>query len=88
MLNRFEAYCHDNRWFFREIVTCCRDIGNYKNPTISQHINIDFLEILDDHKAKTESFYNNVTNNDNVINKNDISLSVYDDHSMINNKVS
>ena len=46
------------------------------------------LETLDDHEAKTESFYNNVTHNDNVINKNDITLSVNNDHSMINDKVS
>ena len=42
------------------------------------------METLDDHKAKTESFYNN----DDEINKNDITLSVNDDHSMINDKVS
>ena len=46
------------------------------------------METLDDHEAKTESCYNNVTNNDNVINKNDIALSVNNDHSMINDKVS
>ena len=28
-LNRFEASYYDNRWFFCDIVTCCRDIGNY-----------------------------------------------------------
>ena len=69
---------------FGDIVTCCRDIGNYKNPTISQHINIGFLETLDDHEAKTESFYDNVTNNNDAINKSNIMLSFNDDHSMIN----
>ena len=51
-------------------------------------MNIDLLKILDDHDAKTESFYNTVCNNDNIINKNNITLSVNDDHSMINDKVS
>ena len=46
------------------------------------------METLDNHEAKTKSFYNNVTNNDNVINKNDITLSVNNDHSMINHNVS
>ena len=45
------------------------------------------METLDDHKAKTESFYN-LTNHDDVINKNDIALSINNDHSMINDKVS
>ena len=74
--------------FFWDIVTCCRDIGNNKNPTISQHINTDFLEALDDKEAKTESFHNNITNNGDVINKNEIILSVNDDHSTINDKMS
>ena len=46
------------------------------------------METLDDHEAKTKSFYDNVTNNDDVINKYDIALSIDDDHSMINDKVS
>ena len=62
-------------------------MGNDKNPTVSQQINIDLLEALDDHEAKTESFYN-LTNNDDVISENDIALSVNNDHSMINDYVS
>ena len=30
LLYRFEASYYDNRWFFHDIVTCCRDIGNIK----------------------------------------------------------
>ena len=46
------------------------------------------METLDGHQAKTESFYNNVSVNNKVVNKNDISLSVNIDHSMINDKIS
>ena len=67
-----------------DIVTCCKDTGNYKNPTISQQINIDLLETLDDLEAKTESSYNNVTNNDDVKKNYHIALSVNDDYSIIN----
>ena len=38
LLSRFETSYYNNRWFFCVIVTCCRDVGNYKNPTISQQI--------------------------------------------------
>ena len=51
---------------------------------MTQHINIDFLETLDDHKVISTFIYNNVTNNDDVINKNDIILSVNDDYFTIN----
>ena len=73
---------------FWDIVICCRHIENYKNPTISQHIKIDLLESIGDHEAQTESFYNNVTNNDDLINKNDVTLPVNNDHSTINDNVS
>ena len=58
-----------------------------QNPNISPQTNIDLLETLDDNEAKTESFYN-LSNNDNVINKNDIALSVNYAHSMINDNAS
>ena len=85
LLSWFEASCYDNKWFFCDIVTCCRHIG--KSPTTSQLINIDLLENLDDHEAKTKSFHNNVTNNDNIINTNNITFSVNNDHSMINDNM-
>ena len=87
MLNRFEASYYYNRWFFCDVVICCRDIGNYKNTTISQQINKDLLETLENHEAKMESFYN-LANNDDIIIENDIALSVNNDHSMINENVS
>ena len=70
------------------MVTCCRDIGKNKNPTIFQLINKDLLETLGNYEATTESFYNNVTKNDDVINNNDITLSVPDNHSFINYNIS
>ena len=39
-------------------------------------------------KLKQNLFYNNVINNNDVISKNDVTLSVTNDHSMINYKVS
>ena len=77
LLHRFKPSYYDNKWFFCDIVTCCRDIRNYKNPNKSQQINIDLLETLDDHEAKIKSF-NNLSSNDDVINENYIVLSVND----------
>ena len=41
LLDGFETSFYDNIWFFCDIVTCSRDIGNYKNPNTSQQINMD-----------------------------------------------
>ena len=71
LLDGFETSFYDNIWFFCDIVTCSRDIGNYKNPNTSQQINMDLWETFDDYEGKTESFYNLSINYD-VINENKI----------------
>ena len=55
---------------------------------LTQYRAIDSFETWGDHEVKTQSFYNNVTNNANVINTNDVTFSGTYDHSIIKNMIS
>ena len=51
-----------------------KDIGNYKNPSISQQISIDSFKSLGDHEAKMKIFDKNKTNSVDDINHNAITI--------------
>ena len=63
LLNIFEPTYFDFRWKARDMVTCCHDVGVYKNPKMIENFKINYVDILRTDETMIESYgeTNNVT---------------------------
>ena len=63
LLNKFELICCDIWWKARDMVTCCNDVGIYKNPKITEHFEINVVHILRFDETMIQSYEekNNLT---------------------------
>ena len=55
-LNLSQHNYFDARWKARDMVTCCCDMGIYKNPKITEHLQINDGDILRTDETMTESY--------------------------------
>ena len=56
LINRFELKYFDIRWKDRDMVTCCPDLGIYKNPKITEYLEINDVDILRTDETMIESY--------------------------------
>ena len=56
LLNQFEPKYFDVRWKACDMVTCCPDVGIYKNPKITEHLEINDVQFLRTDETMIESY--------------------------------